>query len=133
MRTFTLLTGCLSIQFFNSLFLPWVLRISESVFHSQALFTLHSLLLPREAEDFLRFNLYKTPLGETACELLLCFLVAWASSFLILYFSHECYGFQRAFFTLRRFLPYTLYFYLRKPRISLELTGILSMYLRLHT
>ena len=46
---FTLLTGCLSIQFFNSFFLSRALPISESVFYSQAFFTLHSL--PRGAED----------------------------------------------------------------------------------
>ena len=51
---FCLLVCLLSIQIFNSFFLLRVLRISESVFYSQAFLTLQSLLLPKEAEDFLR-------------------------------------------------------------------------------
>ena len=60
-------------------------------------------------------------------QLLLCLLVAKASSFLILYFHREYSRFQRAFFTLHSlFLPKEAEDLLR------GVIGILSMYLRLH-
>ena len=40
---------------------------------------------------------------------------------------HECYGFERAFFTLRRFLPNTFFCFLRLPwgrQFNLKLTGL---------